>query len=82
MARVNLTLDKDTYLALERHAKSTKTRRATAVRDLLREGLARREALEHQRKLAADYAAGRRDAVALMRDFEVAQLDLLDDEEN
>ena len=48
--------------------------------EILREGLARREAAERRKRLAADYAAGRADARALLKDLESSQLDLLDDE--
>jgi hypothetical protein len=46
----------------------------------LREAITRREATERQRKLAADYEAGRTDAGALLEDFEPPQLDLLGNE--
>ena len=65
--RLNLTLDESTSGAL--------------ARELIREALARREALERERKLARDYAAGRSDARQLLQDLEAAQLELLDDEE-
>jgi len=82
MGRLNLTLDADTENLLERHAKRERKRRASLARELLREAIARREALERQRKLAADYAAGRADAGALLEDYEPAQLDLLGDEDS
>lgn len=81
MARVNLTLDVDTYAALERHAKQARARRATLIREILREGLARRDALAQRKKLAKDYATGRSDARKLLKDLEAAQLELLDDEQ-
>lgn len=81
MARLNLTLDADTFGWLERHAKRSGAKRAALAKELLREGLARREALARRKKWAADYAAGRTDARALLKDLEGAQLDLVDDEE-
>jgi hypothetical protein len=45
--------------------------RAAFARELIREALARREALENQRRLAHDYAAGRSDAKQLLKDLEV-----------
>ena len=80
MARLNLTLDPDTYSELEKHARQLRTPRARLAKDLLTEGLARRAAAERRRRLAADYAAGRRDARAVLKDLEAAQLALLDDE--
>jgi metal-responsive CopG/Arc/MetJ family transcriptional regulator len=80
MARLNLTLDTDTIRQLDRHIKSSGKPRAALVRELLREGLARREALERRQQLARDYAAGRGDARTLLSDLESAQLELLDDE--
>jgi hypothetical protein len=52
--RLNLTLDEGTAGALARHARREGKPRAEAI--------ARREALERQRKLARDYAAGPSDA--------------------
>ncbi|MSP62888.1 MAG: hypothetical protein EXR72_21655 [Myxococcales bacterium] len=81
MSRLNLTLDADTSLRLNRYARSGGKPRAAIARELLREGLARREAQERAKKLAADYAAGRGDARAVLKDLEGAQIDLLDDDE-
>jgi metal-responsive CopG/Arc/MetJ family transcriptional regulator len=81
MARVNLTLDEETFAELDRHTKLLGKPRAALARDLLTEALARRRAAERRKKLAADYAAGREDARALLRDLESAQLELMDDEE-
>ncbi len=47
----------------------------------MREGLAQREAAERRKQLAADYAAGRGDARALLRDREAGQLELMNDED-
>jgi metal-responsive CopG/Arc/MetJ family transcriptional regulator len=81
MARINLTLDKDTFEELDRHTRRLGKPRATVVRELLREGLARRAAAERRQRLAADYAAGRRDARAVLEDLESVQLELMGDEE-
>ena len=80
MARLNLTLDQDTARRLDQHAKRSGKPRATLARELLREALARQEALERRQQLARDYAAGRGDARTLLGDLESAQLGLLDDE--
>lgn len=80
MARLNLTLDEDTFRRLDRHIKRTGRPRAALARELLREALAQREAAEQRRQLAADYAAGRSDARAVLRDLEAGQLALMDDE--
>ena len=81
MARMNLTLDQDTYAELEEHAKRARKPRARVVKELLIEGLARHAARERRRRLARDYAAGRADARALLHDWESGQLELLDDDE-
>jgi metal-responsive CopG/Arc/MetJ family transcriptional regulator len=80
MARLNLTLDEDTFRWLDRHTKRSGKPRAALARELLREGLARRETAERRRQLAADYVVGRRDARALLRELEAGQLELMDDE--
>ncbi|TMB51332.1 MAG: hypothetical protein E6J56_19820 [Deltaproteobacteria bacterium] len=80
MARLNLTLDADTFQKLDRHSGRVGRPRARVATEILREGLARREAAERRKRLAADYAAGRADARALLKDLESSQLDLLDDE--
>jgi len=56
--------------------------RAALAREILREGIARREEIARRRKLAADYAADRRDAASLLADLESAELDLLSDDGN
>jgi hypothetical protein len=56
--------------------------RASLARDILREGIARREKLARLRKLAADYAADRKDAAALLADLEPGELELLGDDAN
>ena len=80
MARLNLTLDQDTARQLDRHIKRSGKPRATLARELLREALARREAVERHRQLAQDYAARRSDARSLLRDLESAQFELLNDD--
>ena len=82
MARLNLTLDRDTYAELEKHAKQVGKPRARVVKEILSEGLARRAAAERRRKLAADYLAGRADARAALKDLESPQSELLDDEDS
>ncbi len=80
MERVNLTLEKETFLKLKRYSKNAKKPCATAARALLVESLERHEAVARRRALAADYTKGRGDARALLADFEAGQLELLDDE--
>lgn len=80
MARLNLTLDKDTLRRLDQHTKRSGKPLAALARELLREGLAQREAAERRKQLAADYAAGRGDARTLLRALEAGQLDLMGDE--
>lgn len=81
MARLNLTLDDDTFARLARHAKQEGGRGPALARRILREGLAAREARERRRKLAADYAAGRSDVRELLESLETAQLDWFDAED-
>lgn len=81
MARLNLTLDADTFARLDRHAKRQGARRAGLARRILREGLDAREALERRKKLAADYAAGRSDARELLEELEAPQLEWFDGED-
>jgi hypothetical protein len=82
MERLNMTLDEPTACALRKHARLDGKPRAAMARELLREALGRREALERAKNLARDYDAGRRDARELLAELEAAQLDLLgsDDE--
>lgn len=79
MDRLNLTLDDDTSGALARYARDQGKPRAALARELIREALARREAVAHRLKLARDYQAGRADARELLADLERGQLDLLVD---
>jgi hypothetical protein len=80
MARLNLTLDDDTFQRLGRHARRRGERRAALARTLLREALARQEQNERREKLARDYAADRGDAEELLGALEAGQLELLNDE--
>jgi hypothetical protein len=77
MARLNLTLDRDTWERLGEQARASGERRAGLARRLLREALNEREALERRRRVARDYAAGRKDATELIRELEAGQLELL-----
>jgi len=81
MARLQVTLDEGTSGALARLARRAEKPRAALACELIREAIARREALELQRKLARDYAADRGDAKQILQDLEVAQLELLDRED-
>ena len=81
MARINLTLDRDTYAELEEHARKSGKPRARVVKDLLAEALQLHVTRERRRQLARDYAAGRGDARAILSDLEAGQLDLLGDED-
>ena len=81
MARVNLTLDPESHSRLARYAERVGRPHATVAGELVREGLARREAEERQRRLAADYAAGRVDARELLRDLEAGELEIMGEED-
>jgi hypothetical protein len=77
MERLNLTLDEGTSVALARHARRDGKPRAALARELIREAIARRDAVERQQKLARDYAAGRADARQLLDDLEAGQFEIL-----
>jgi len=77
MARLNLTLDDDTLRELRRHADVLRTPAAGLARELIREGIRRREVLARRQQLARDYAAGRKDARVVLQDHEAGQFDLL-----
>jgi hypothetical protein len=77
MARLNLTLDVDTYSRLSKRAKLAHAQRATFARLLLREALDRREAVERARRLARDYSDGRKDALELLEDWEPLGLEIV-----
>ncbi|HEY3355337.1 MAG TPA: hypothetical protein VGQ83_18960 [Polyangia bacterium] len=81
MARLNLTLDDDTFAALERDARGRNQRLATYARALLQEGLARRQRAQQARRWAEAYRADRPDARQLLRDLEPGELELLGDED-
>ena len=80
MARLNLTLDEETWRRLDEHARRSGERRASLARRLLKEALGRRDLIQRRQRVAQDYAAaGPRDA-ELLRELEAGQLDLLDDD--
>lgn len=81
MARINLTLDDATMRDLRRHAQMLARPAAGLARELLEEGIRRREAAARRLALARDYAAGRKDARRLLSDLEGAQLDTWDGED-
>ena len=81
MTRLNLTLDTDTYKALERHARQVGKPCARVAREILLEGLSQRAAQEQRKRLAEDYTAGRADARAVLKDWEGAQAELLTDDD-
>jgi hypothetical protein len=68
-------------MRLEKRAAKAGSPRAALARELLREALDRRDAVERARRLAADYTAGRSDARKLLDDLEGGQLELLGDED-
>jgi hypothetical protein len=80
MARVNLTLDTETFHRLSKHAQASHAPRAALARLLVVEALEHRERTDRRNKRAADYAAGRQDVGALLADLEAPQLELLDEE--
>ena len=82
MMKLNMTLDQKTSAALERQARQVRKPCAKLAREILMEGLARREAALRRKKLAADYRAGRVDTRALLNDLEAPQLELLNDKES
>jgi len=81
MNRLNLVLDDDTAQRLSRHAKKHGEPLAKAAKRLIQKGISDEERVERERKLAADYAAGRAEARDLLADLEGAQGELLEDEE-
>jgi metal-responsive CopG/Arc/MetJ family transcriptional regulator len=81
MARINLTLDRDTYAELEEHVARAKKPRARVVKELLVEALSRHKARARRERLAHDYAAEREDARKTLGDLESGQLELLGDED-
>ena len=81
MARLNLTLDAETFSQLDRDARRERVRLATHARRLLREALARRAQGERDQRWALAYRAGRADARQHARDMDAAQLDVMGDEQ-
>ena len=82
MARVNLTLDRETFRELDAHAKRVGKPKARAATDLVRAGLERQQAAERRTRLVRDYAAQHADAGEALRDLEAGQLELLGDEDD
>jgi len=80
MARLNLTLDEETWRRLDERARRSGERRASLARRLLQEALGRREALDRRKRVARDYAAAGSHDVELLREIEEGQLDLLEDD--
>jgi hypothetical protein len=80
MARLNLTLPDDTFVALSRDARKAGAPVATHARRLLGEALVRRGLLERRRVWAEAYRSDRADARQLATDLELGTLELLDDE--
>jgi predicted transcriptional regulator len=81
MSRLNLTLDPDTNERLDRHATELGSPRAAIAREILREGLARRERLRFRQRLARAYAADRKHDRALLGELEAGQLELMGEED-
>ena len=80
MARINLTLNEDTYSSIVEHAREEGMPQASMARKLIKEALDRRNALKKLRKLASDYGAEGKGSARLLEDLEAGQLDLIDDE--
>ena len=81
MERLNLTLNNDTYQELKRHAVRVGKPCARLAREILLEGLSQRAAREQRTRLARDYAAGRGDTRAVLKDWEEAQTELLSEDD-
>lgn len=81
MSRLNLTLDDDTFEAVQRDARKHGVPVATHARLLLREALTQRERSETRRLWARAYAEGTTDARELAEDWEPGALELMGDEE-
>jgi len=78
VARLSLTLDDDTFAHLKKCAWQESRTVARVARELVREGLDRREAARRRRKLAEDYRAGRWETAVALSGLEAAQLEVLD----
>jgi hypothetical protein len=81
MARLNLTLDQDTFSQLNRAARTRHRPVATHARELLREALERERQEERWRVWEDAYRADRADARRALAAFEPGQLALMDDED-
>lgn len=79
MARLNLTLEDDTFDRLEERASDLGKARAAVARELLIGALDRLERQERQEQLARDYAADRDDAARVLAELETGQLEILSD---
>ncbi len=79
MARLNLTLDNDTFKRLDQYAQGEGKALSAIARELLIEALNRIDRQTRLERLARDYAQGRDDAESLLADLEAGQLDLLND---
>ena len=77
MARLNLTLDSDTFNRLSQYAQGQSSARSAVARELLVEALNRIDRVRRLERLARDYAQGRDDAESLLADLEAGQLELL-----
>ena len=77
MARLNLTLDEETFFSLRRDARKERTRLATYVKKLLQDLLARRRKEAEERRWAEAYRAANADNVCLARQAEAGQLELM-----
>jgi predicted transcriptional regulator len=77
MARLNVTLDNDTFNRLAQYAQGEGRARSAIARELLIEALSRIDRLGKLERLARDYAQGRDDAESLLADLEAGQLELL-----
>ncbi len=77
MARLNLTLDNDTFDRLDQYAQGAGRARSAIARELLVEALNRIDRHARLKRLARDYAQGRDDVQSLLSDLEAGQLELL-----
>ena len=80
MARLNLTLDADTFAMLERDARRERTRVATLARRILREAVERRRREERWDAWEEAYRRDRADARQIAREWEPGVLEVAGDE--
>lgn len=80
MARLNLTLDDDTFATLERDARRERSQLSTFARRLLKEALEQRERERRWREWEDAYRRGASEDRRLVRDMEAGQLDGIGDE--